>query len=262
MRVIKLTLQYEGTEYVGWQRQTQGASVQGLLEASLARIEGAPVRVMGAGRTDAGVHALGQVASARLRHAIELPALVRALNAGLPRDIRVLDAEQMAFGFDARTDARSKTYRYFLGTGTTVSPFDRRYVWYVSEPLDGARMAMAARLLEGRHDFAAFRASGSSALTTVRTVFEATVDEVPSGRLWRLTPEPCPPTTCGRLVVIEIRGDGFLRHMVRAIAGTLVEVGTGRRDVDSVTDLLATGDRGRAGPTAPPHGLFLVGVDY
>ncbi len=262
MRVIKLTVQYEGAAYVGWQRQRQGVSVQGLLESALARIEGAPVRVSGAGRTDAGVHALGQVATVGLRHAIPLPSLERALNAILPADVRVLGAEEMPPGFDARSAARSKTYEYFVATGGIVSPFDRRYAWHVPRSLDARRMAEAALLLEGRHDFAAFRAAGSSAKTTIRTIQEASVDETPAGHPWRRLGAPARPPSGASLVTLRLRGDGFLRHMVRAIAGTLVDIGAGRREPSSIDAVLASGDRGQAGPTAPPHGLFLVRVEY
>jgi tRNA pseudouridine38-40 synthase len=161
MRTIKLTLAYDGTDYVGWQRQARGRSVQGELERALEEIEGRRVTVTGAGRTDAGVHALGQVASVQLAHGIEMPVLFRALNAKLPPDIRLLAAEAVASGFHARYAARCKTYRYNLAFGAVASPFTRCYAWHVRESLDFEAMRAAAERLHGRHDFAAFQAVGT-----------------------------------------------------------------------------------------------------
>ena len=253
---MKLTIAYEGAAYVGWQRQSSGSSIQGALEAALEAIEGAPVAVVGAGRTDAGVHALGQVASVRLRHQIAPDTLARAVNARLPSDIRVVAAEVAHEPFHARFDATAKTYRYRLLHGGVMSPFGRRHGWHIREPLDYERMADAGRVLVGRHDFAAFQATGSSTHTTVRTLFELTVS--------RVSPEPWSVDGGAGAVVtiIDARGSGFLRHMVRVIVGTLVEVGRGRRDRADVEQALRTGDRGTAGQTAPPHGLFLMRVEY
>ncbi len=260
-RSLKIVLAYDGTGLVGWQRQPAGVSVQALVEDALAAIEGRPVVVVGAGRTDAGVHALGQVASCRIEHPIPVDELARALNARLPDDVRVLSVEQAADDFHARYSARSKTYRYLVLNDRIVSPFERRYVWHVPRPLDVAAMAEAARHLEGRHDFAALRGAGSAAKTTVRTMTLARIQalaamEIAGGLTLTARPED------GRLVVFDMRGDGFLRHMVRNAVGTLVEIGLGRRDPSSVAGLLDSGDRTLAGPTAPPAGLFLVGVEY
>ncbi len=256
MRTLKITVAYEGTAYVGWQRQSNGSSIQGCLEAVLAEVEGAPVAVVGAGRTDAGVHALGQVASVQLRHPIAPAALVRAVNARLPPDIRVVTAEVGPDPFHARFDATAKTYRYRLLHGAVVSPFDRRHGWHVGEPLDHERMADAGRVLVGEHDFAAFRATGSSTHSTLRTLFELTVSRIPRD-----------PWSVGggdgaALTVIDVRGSGFLRHMVRVIVGTLVEIGRGQRDRAAVEHALRSRDRGSVGQTAPPHGLFLMRVEY
>ena len=256
MRTLKLTIAYEGTAYVGWQRQPNGSSIQGSLEAALVEIERAPVAVVGAGRTDAGVHAVGQVASVRLRHQIAPEALVRALNARLSPDIRVVAAEVGPEGFHARFDATAKTYRYRLLHGAVISPFERRYGWYVGEPLDHERMADVARVLVGEHDFAAFRATGSSSRSTVRTLFELTVSRAPRD------PWSVDGSAGAAVTLIEARGGGFLRHMVRVIVGTLVEVGRGRRDRRAVDRALRSGDRGSAGQTAPPQGLFLMRVEY
>src|SRR5687768_15271390 len=170
MRTLKLTLSYDGTRFVGWQRQSEGESIQGLLEDALARFEGAPVSVQGAGRTDAGVHALGQVASVRLTCTHDTATLQRALNARLPDDIRILAVEERDESFHARFSARSKTYRYQIRNQPVASPFERAYVWHLQERLAVDDMNRAAALLVGTHDFAAFRSAGSAASGTVRTV--------------------------------------------------------------------------------------------
>lgn len=254
MRTIKLTLAYDGTDYVGWQRQARGRSIQGEVERALTEIEGAAVTVLGAGRTDAGVHALGQVASVRLAHAIETCALVRAVNAKLPPDIRLLAAEAAAPGFHARYAARRKTYRYNLACGAVASPFGRRYAWHVRYALDVDAMRAAAAAFTGRHDFAAFQAVGSEVASSVRTIRSVSVEPLDAA-------PGVPPATAPGLTIAVI-GDGFLRHMVRIMVGTLVAVGAGRAAGTDVGAILASRARERAGPTAPPHGLFLVAVDY
>ena len=255
MRTFKLTLAYDGTEYVGWQRQASGASIQGRLEAALADIAGTAVPVVGAGRTDAGVHALGQVAGVRLGARIDPGALARAVNARLPPDIRVVGSEAAADAFHARFDAVAKSYRYRLLHGPVMSPFLRRYAWHVREPLDAGAMAEAGRMLVGEHDFAAFQAAGGGVRTTVRTVFGLTVSAPPSASTGA-------EAGGGDMTVVEVRGSGFLRHMVRTIVGTLVEVGRGRRVPGDVGRVLRAADRAAAGPTAPARGLFLTGVEY
>jgi tRNA pseudouridine38-40 synthase len=252
--VFRVTLAYDGTGFVGWQRQAAGVSIQGLLEDALGALDGAPVAVTGAGRTDAGVHAAGQVASFHLtRTTIDAPGLVGALNARLPGAVRVLDAEPADGQFNARFAASAKTYRYQIWQGAVLPPFLRHFAWHVSGALDAAAMDAAARLLEGRHDFSAFQSAGSDVKTTVRALTRSRVGE-----------EPAPEGlhAAGRLVVYGVTGDGFLRHMVRAIAGSLVEVGLGRVPPSWLGEVVASGARERAGPTAPPQGLFLVRVDY
>ena len=244
MRTLKLTLAYDGTRFVGWQRQAEGDSIQGLLEDALARFEGSAVTLHGAGRTDAGVHALGQVASVRLTCGHDVSTLRRALNAQLPEDIRVLLVEEVPEDFHARFSARSKTYRYQIRHGTIADPFERVFVWHMPEPLDVEAMKRAAATLVGRHDFAAFQSAGSDAGGTVRTVTRSDLRD-----------------TDGRLTY-EIDGNGFLRHMVRAIAGTLVDVGRGFRSAENMSPLLHSASRANAGQTAPARGLFLVRVDY
>jgi tRNA pseudouridine38-40 synthase len=244
MRTLKLTLSYDGTRFVGWQRQSDGDSIQGLLEQALARFDGAPVSVHGAGRTDAGVHALGQVASARVSFAHDNATLARALNAQLPDDIRILSVEDAVDDFHARFSARSKTYRYRIRNGPIATPFERAYVWHLQEPLALDAMRHAASRIVGTRDFAAFRSVGSEVAGTVRTVTRSE---------WRER---------SGLLTYEISGDGFLRHMVRAIVGTLVEIGRGWRDPADIASLLQGGTRAQAGATAPAHGLFLVRVVY
>jgi tRNA pseudouridine38-40 synthase len=259
MRTLKLTVAYDGTRFIGWQRQgrgsrearlrpdvvAQGDSIQGLLEEALARFEGAPVTVHGAGRTDAGVHALAQVASVRVTCAHDVATLTRALNAQLPQDLRVLAVEEVADDFHARFSARAKTYRYVIRQGAIAMPFERAFVWHLPEPLDSAAMREAAAMVVGTHDFAAFQSVGTETPGSVRTVLRSEIVRV----------EPT-------LLHYEVTGEGFLRHMVRALTGTLVEVGRGWRAPASMRDLLAGGTRHDAGATAPPHGLFLVGVAY
>jgi tRNA pseudouridine38-40 synthase len=251
MRTLKITLAYDGTRFVGWQRQAEGESIQGLLEEALAKFEGAPVTVHGAGRTDAGVHALGQVASAHVTFTHPPGTIGRGLNATLPDDIRVIGVADMPEDFHARFSARSKSYRYQMSSDPIGDPFSRGLVWQLREQLDLQAMARAAAALVGTHDFAAFQSAGTDVTTTVRTILQSDMVTLPAG------PPGAPPR-----IAYDVTADGFLRHMVRAIVGTLVEIGRGRRPVDSMAQLLDGGTRAQAGATAPPHGLFLVRVDY
>jgi tRNA pseudouridine38-40 synthase len=252
---FRVTVAYDGTDLVGWQRQLSGTSVQGLLEDALSALDGVPVAVIGAGRTDAGVHALGQVASFHLTREIEATGVVGALNARLPDTIRVMEAELVPADFHARFSATGKTYRYQIWHGDVLPPFVRRFAWHLTGSLDVAVMDRAARLIEGRRDFSAFQSTGSSAKTTERTIARSRVHEEAAGAGSRAPYE-------GRLVVYDVTGNGFLRHMVRAIVGSLVEVGRGRRTPEWLSEVAAAGARGLAGPTAPPQGLFLARVDY
>ncbi len=247
MRTLKIVLQYDGTAYAGWQRQDNGLSVQALLEDALEPIEGSRVVVHGAGRTDAGVHALGQVATVTLAVAMEPPALARALNAILPRDIRVLAVEEAAPGFHARFSAVGKVYEYSIVNAPLVSPFLHKYVWHVIPPIDLETVREASALLVGKHDFAAFQGARAKVISTERTVSKIE---------WEDRGRPDLP------LVMRIEGNGFLRHMVRIIVGTLVDVGVGRWLPSHVTEILASRDRTQAGPTAPAQGLYLVRVNY
>jgi tRNA pseudouridine38-40 synthase len=246
----RLTIAYDGTGLVGWQRQPEGTSVQGLIEEALVRLTGADrVTVTGAGRTDAGVHARGQVASVALDTRLTPDDLQRGLNALLPPAVRVVGLETVEPDFHARFAAKAKRYDYHVIAGPVISPFDVRYAWHVPHALDLAAMRAALPALEGRHDFAAFQSTGSDIDGTVRTLHEVRLDDGPADG-------------GSRRLVLSLTGDGFLRHMVRAIAGTLVEIGRGRWPPDHLAAVLASGDRAQAGPTAPAHGLFLVFVRY
>jgi len=249
MPTFKLSLAYDGTGFVGWQRQATGVSIQGLLEDALCELEGRSVTVIGAGRTDAGVHALGQVASFSLERVIAPDRLVRALNARLPASVRVLTAEEAPATFHARFAARAKTYRYRIWHSDVISPFERHYAWHVIGAFDVDQVAACARLIEGTHDFAAFQAAGGAARSTERSVASSRI-EVSGGQ------------GAGCLIVYEICGNGFLRHMVRNIVGTLAEIGRGRHSPDWMSEVLWSRDRAQAGPTAPPWGLFLISIAY
>jgi tRNA pseudouridine38-40 synthase len=222
-------------------------SIQGLIEDALAPFAGAPVTVQGAGRTDAGVHALAQVASVSILSSHDLQAFSRGLNAVLPPSVRITDVAEAAADFHARFNAVSKAYEYRIVNAPFVSPFLHRYAWHVPVPLNVAQMREASGPLLGEHDFAAFQATGAAVISTRRTVQSLTWDGGGSF--------DCP-------LVMRIEGDGFLRHMVRNIVGTLVEVGAGRWPVTRIPEILASRDRRQAGLTAPACGLFLVAVRY
>jgi tRNA pseudouridine38-40 synthase len=247
VRRIRLTLQYDGARYRGWQVQPEGPGVrtiQGTLEAALAVLAGEPVRVHGAGRTDAGVHAEAQVAhfDTALEHADGV--WVRALNAHLPRDVAVTDAREVADAFHARHTALAKHYRYRILNRPVRSPFRRGVCWFVPVALDVDAMARAAEGLLGTHDFTSFRASGCGARGPVRRIDRAAV------------------ARDGDEVVIDLLAGGFLKQMARNIAGSLVEVGRSRRPPGWIAEVLAARDRTRAGETAPAWGLTLVEVFY
>jgi len=248
MRVLKLTVAYDGTEYVGFQRQPNGISVQQRIEEAFAPlvgdVSGRGPTVTGASRTDAGVHALGQVVSLPFDREVAASAVQRALNVRLPPDIRVLGVVDAPSGFHARVDAVAKVYRYRIARLPVLSPFDRWFVWHVPGPRDVDAMRQAAAALVGRHDFASFQASGSAVRHTVRTLRRLDLVESPAE------------------LVIEVEGDGFLRHMVRTLVGTLDEVGAGARPASSMREVLAARTRPAAGATAPACGLTLVTVKY
>lgn len=247
MRRIKIVISYDGTDYHGWQVQPELATIQGTLERVMSEIEGAPVQVAGSGRTDAGVHALAQVAAMSLENPIPVDNLRRAMNRLLPRDIRVLSAEEVAPDFHPRFQARRKTYEYRIFRGEICSPFERRYMYHHPYPLAVDEMIAVAPLLEGEHDFGAFAASDERdelEPSKVRTIFCS-----------RLAQE-------GDRLIYRVTGSGFLKHMVRNLVGVLLEVGKGNVDRSGVLARLEPGCEIPPGPTAPAQGLFLVGVEY
>jgi len=258
MRTLKLTIAYDGTDFAGWQRQASDRTVQATIEDCLLPIEGSRAIVIGAGRTDAGVHAAGQVASVTLAAAIAAGDLRRALNATLPADVRVLSIEEMSGTFNAQFAAKRKTYRYSIWSDGVVPPTLRRYVWHVAQPLDIATMNAAAQVVVGSHDFSAFQAAGSDVVTSVRTILESSVAVVPVESMTLMAG----PQVDGILLAYHIMGSGFLRHMVRNIVGTLVDIGRGRKTPDDMRRILESRNRTLASATAPPQGLSLWRVDY
>ena len=245
MSVVTLVLEYDGTRYVGWQVQPNGPSVQAEVERALGTLHHGPRRVTAAGRTDAGVHARGQVASFPEPAPLPLRAYVQGMNALLPPDVAVRAARLEPDGFDARRSARGKRYSYVIENGRVRSPLTRLYAWQHYLPLDPDAMRAAAAHLVGRHDFAAFQASDCACRHAVRAVRRLEVLGVRGGR-----------------IEVAIEATAFVKHMVRNIVGTLVEVGLGKRPAESMPALLEARDRTRAGPTAPPQGLFLEEVFY
>lgn len=265
MRNLRLVLAYDGTDFHGWQRQPGLPTIQETLEACVERVTGQRADVWGSGRTDAGVHALGQVANFKTDCPIPCENLRKALNNALPPTVRVKDVQEVGDRFHARYDVRAKTYRYRILQAPICSPFLWRFVWHYPFPLDHQRMAEAAQLIEGEYDFTSFAAAETreSEVRSQNSEFR-TPNSQPPGKemvrrifssrlLWR-------PRTS--ILVYEISGNGFLRHMVRSIVGTLVEVGRGKLAPRDITRILAARDRALAGPTAPAHGLCLVKVEY
>ena len=241
----KLTIQYDGTRYRGWQVQgNTDLTIQGKLEGVLSRLTGQLVEVHGSGRTDAGVHALGQVANVKLPHPVEPSELLGELNRYLPADIGVIAAEPAPERFHARLNARSKTYRYRIWNSAIPNVLERSYLYVLPEPLDVAAMERAAADLVGTHDFRSFCGLKRFKKSTVRTITDISI------------------TQDGAEMRLEFTGNGFLMRMVRILAGTLVEVGLGQREADSMPAVLAAQDRAAAGPALPAQGLALVRVEY
>lgn len=244
MRTIKLILEYDGTNYAGWQIQPNGLSLQQVVEEALAKMLKEPVRVHSSGRTDAGVHARGMVAAFATGKGLPLRAFSDGLNALLPPDIVVKEASEAPEGFNPRFDATGKHYRYTIHRGERRSPLCRHYAWHVRGALDLTAMEKAARHMVGEHDFASFRTAGCAARTTIRRIDAVEMAEE------------------GGLLLLDVKGSGFLRNMVRIMVGTMVEVGQGRRSAGDVALLLERPGERFAGPTAPPQGLCLMEVYY
>jgi tRNA pseudouridine38-40 synthase len=241
---IKLIIEYDGTNYHGWQIQQNCESIQAVLERALAIFLRTFTRVAAAGRTDAGVHALGQVATFDTEYEYKPHRIRRALNALTPPDITIKEVESVPDAFDPRRDARGRVYEYHILNRPTPSPFCLNRAWHLHERLNLTAMREAISCLPGDHDFTSFRAGDCDAAHAIRKVFQTSVEQR------------------GELLVFTIEATAFLRHMVRNIVGTLVEVGTGRRSVEEFRQLLELKERRQAGDTAPPHGLYLVKVNY
>jgi tRNA pseudouridine38-40 synthase len=245
MRNIKLLIEYDGTKYLGWQVQPGGPTVQGTLEEKLSLLTGERIHLFGSGRTDSGVHALGQVAHFKTQSQMDTRTIQRALNSLLPSDIMIQKAEEVGEGFHARKHSKSKVYEYRILNRKLRSVFHRGYIWHIPQRLNLAEMKKATQSLIGEHDFSAFRTVGSPTRTTVRRVTRA---EWKRGR--------------DGLIRFEIEANGFLKQMVRSIVGTLVEIGKGKRKASDLRKVLNSKDRKEAGPTAPAQGLFLKEVKY
>lgn len=247
-RTVKLTLAYDGTDFAGWQAQVNARTVQQTLEVALQQLTGEQVRATASGRTDSGVHALGQVASFETSSTMPAEVFRKALNALLPEDLVVVAAESAPPGFNALRNARRKRYRYTLHDGQKADVFRRRYCWAVRQRLDDAAMQRAAQALVGQHDFRCFESLGSPRATSVRSIFALSVDRQP------------PPDE--DFIFVEIEADGFLYNMARSIVGTLYDVGRGASSESTPGEIMTTLNRRAAGQTAPPQGLCLLWVSY
>jgi len=244
MRNIKLIISYDGTGFSGWQRQPDRRTVQQDLEEAIGRLTGVVPVTNASGRTDAGVHALGQVVHFLTASSLRTEVFVKALNATLPADIRIKSAAEQSQAFHSTFDARTKLYRYVIDNGPHADPFQLRYSHHVYQALDVAAMHCAGQALMGRHDFHSFETNWPNRTSSVRTITHLAVNRM------------------GSFVWIDAEADGFLYNMVRTIAGTLILVGLGRRSESWVAEVVNAEDRRAAGPTAPPQGLFLVRVRY
>jgi tRNA pseudouridine38-40 synthase len=243
-RNIRLRLAYDGSPYLGWQVQPQGPTVQAVLQEALRRITGHETTVKGSGRTDAGVHALEQVANFHTTSRMTPQAFVSALNSMLPPEIAALGADEVDLSFDAQYSAVEKTYRYRVFNSMVKSPFEHRRSWHIPGDIDEGSMRIVASYLIGINDFSSFRAVGCVASSPIREMKEIIISRY------------------GAMITFELTADGFLRHMVRNIVGTLVDVGRGRFSTGEFATILDARDRTRAGRTAPPHGLYLLRVVY
>lgn len=244
MRNIKLTIRYDGTDYSGWQSQKNGLAIQDVIERAIKKITGAHSHLTGSGRTDAGVHALAQIANFKTRSKIPLKNLKMALNSILPKDIVVYKVEEAACKFDAQRSAVAKLYRYSVMNSDFLDPFIRRYAAKSFYKIDTGLMKKAAGILVGKHDFRSFQATDGTERNSVRNVMSIRI------------------TKHGDMIYFDIKADGFLYNMVRNIVGTLIEVGRGKFSVEMVADILRKRDRRSSGPTMPAKGLCLVRVDY
>ena len=245
MRNIKLVIEYDGKEFHGWQKQPNKLNIQGNIEQAIKNITGEDVELNASGRTDRGVHAIGQVANFKTNSEIPIEKFPIALNSNLKKSIRILSAEEMGERFHSRLNCKRKTYRYIINNSEFSSAIYRNLETHIPQKLNVDKMKEAIKYFEGEHDFKAFKASGTSSKRSVRTIFKGEVFEMPDNRIW-----------------IELTGNGFLYNMVRIIAGTLVEVGIGNIQPEEITEIIDAKDRTLAGKTLPPNGLYLVSVEY
>ena len=245
MRNIKLTIEYDGKEFNGWQKQPNKLNIQGNIEQAIKNVTGEEVDLTASGRTDAGVHAYGQVANFKTNSNIPIEKIPIALNTNLKKSIRIISAEEVDERFHSRLTCKRKTYRYVINNSEFASAIYRNLETHIPQKLNVEKMKEAVKYFEGEHDFKAFKASGTSSKSSVRTIYKAEVYEMPNNRIY-----------------IEITGNGFLYNMVRIIAGTLVDVGLGKIEHQEIKEIIDSKDRKRAGKTLPPNGLYLLKVEY
>lgn len=245
MRNIKLTIEYDGKEFNGWQKQPSKLNIQGTIEQAIKTITGEDVDLQASGRTDAGVHALGQVANFKTNSNIPIEKMSIAINCNLKKSIRIVKAEEVEERFHSRLSCKRKTYRYIINNSEIPSAIYRNLETHIPYKLDIEKMKQAVKYFEGEHDFKAFKASGTSSKSSIRTIYKAEVLKMPNNRIY-----------------IELTGNGFLYNMVRIIAGTLVDVGTGKIKPEDIEKIIESKDRTNAGKTLPPQGLYLVCVNY
>lgn len=245
MRNIRLTIEYDGKEFNGWQKQPNKLNIQGTIEKALERITGEEIDLMASGRTDRGVHALGQVANFKTNSKLPIEKFPIAINSNMKSSIRIKDAEEVDERFHSRLSCKRKTYRYVINNSKYGSSIYRNLETHIPVKLNIDKMKEAVKYFEGEHDFKAFRASGTSSKSSVRTIYKAEIIERPDERIW-----------------IELTGNGFLYNMVRIISGTLVDVGLGKIEPEEIKNIIESKDRQKAGKTLAPQGLFLVNVEY
>ena len=245
MRNIKLTIEYDGKEFNGWQKHPNKLNIQGTIEQAIKTITGEDVDLQASGRTDAGVHALGQVANFKTNSNIPIEKMSIAINCSLKKSIRIVKAEEVEERFHSRLSCKRKTYRYIINNSEIPSAIYRNLETHIPYKLDIEKMKQAVKYFEGEHDFKAFKASGTSSKSSIRTIYKAEVLKMPNNRIY-----------------IELTGNGFLYNMVRIIAGTLVDVGTGEIKPEDIEKIIESKDRTNAGKTLPPQGLYLVCVNY
>lgn len=244
MKNIRLTIEYDGKDFNGWQKQPNKLNIQGEIERAIEEITGEKVDLIASGRTDAGVHALAQMANFKTNSNLPVEKYPIALNTKLKKSIRIQKAEEVEEDFHSRYHCKQKTYRYVINNSEQGSSIYRNLEYFVPNKLNVEKMQEAVKYFEGEHDFKAFKASGTSSKSSVRIIYKAKIEKQ------------------GDRIIIELTGNGFLYNMVRIIAGTLVDVGLGKIGPDEIPEIIENGERSRAGKTLPPHGLYLVKVEY